>query len=229
MREHNRRYRERHPDRRRESCRKWAKANPDKVKAAAKRSRERHAEKRNAQTRLWKSENKAHVRAYNAQWVKENPEKKKVATKRSRLKNADKIRARQREFSRSHRAEAKARVEEWRRQNPHLRKQQLRRQRFRRRALKMLQQMPGVSHSEWSEIEELFDGRCAYCLGEASSIDHVVALSVGGQDEASNVVPACRRCNSSKGAKSLLTWLLTSDLAQDALSRSLSVVGKLKG
>jgi 5-methylcytosine-specific restriction endonuclease McrA len=68
---------------------------------------------------------------------------------------------------------------------------------------------PGVTRREWSEIVECFDGRCAYCLGPASEIEHIVAISTGGLDEPSNVVPACKSCNASKGKKSLLQWLLT--------------------
>jgi hypothetical protein len=37
----------------------------------------------------------------------------------------------------------------------------------------------------------------------------------GGLDAPDNVVPACLRCNQSKGAKSLLFWLLTSQYARD--------------
>ena len=39
------------------------------------------------------------------------------------------------------------------------------------------------------------------------SIDHVVPLSRGGKHEIENLLPACRSCNSSKGAKLLEEWL----------------------
>ena len=50
--------------------------------------------------------------------------------------------------------------------------------------------------------------RCVYChADEPSHIDHVVALSRGGADELSNLLPACADCNKSKGAKPLGQWL----------------------
>ena len=46
----------------------------------------------------------------------------------------------------------------------------------------------------------LRDGyRCAYCLGHADTIDHVVPRSRGGRHEWTNVVAACRRHNMQKG------------------------------
>jgi 5-methylcytosine-specific restriction endonuclease McrA len=35
-----------------------------------------------------------------------------------------------------------------------------------------------------------------------------VPLSRGGSHTASNIVPACRSCNSSKGARSLMQYLM---------------------
>ena len=50
-------------------------------------------------------------------------------------------------------------------------------------------------------------GICAYC-GDAAdlSLDHVIPRLRGGDDEPSNLVTACRSCNSSKGARDLLEW-----------------------
>jgi 5-methylcytosine-specific restriction endonuclease McrA len=41
--------------------------------------------------------------------------------------------------------------------------------------------------------------QCAYCLGHADTIDHVVPRSRGGRHEWTNVVAACRRHNMQKG------------------------------
>jgi 5-methylcytosine-specific restriction endonuclease McrA len=38
-------------------------------------------------------------------------------------------------------------------------------------------------------------GKCAYCGGTATSVDHVIPRSRGGQHAWDNVVAACRRCN----------------------------------
>lgn len=49
---------------------------------------------------------------------------------------------------------------------------------------------------------------CAYCLGPACEIDHVVPISKGGTHTLDNVVSACRSCNAKKSNKSLLAFLL---------------------
>ena len=43
--------------------------------------------------------------------------------------------------------------------------------------------------------------RCTYCGHVADTVDHVVALASGGTNAMDNLVPACKRCNSSRGAK----------------------------
>jgi 5-methylcytosine-specific restriction enzyme A len=51
-------------------------------------------------------------------------------------------------------------------------------------------------------------GRCHYCGREVGArrltLDHVVPLIRGGKSLRSNVVPACKECNSAK--QSLLPW-----------------------
>lgn len=44
--------------------------------------------------------------------------------------------------------------------------------------------------------------KCVYCgATSALTIDHVVPVSCGGRNDPSNLVTACRPCNSSKGAR----------------------------
>ena len=53
-------------------------------------------------------------------------------------------------------------------------------------------------------------GRCAYCSAPATSIDHVVPRSRGGEHVWENVVSCCRRCNHAKADRGLveLGWRL---------------------
>lgn len=57
-------------------------------------------------------------------------------------------------------------------------------------------------HQRYSDgIMELYDGKCDLCGKKGSdTIDHVVPVAWGGADHPSNLVPAHRSCNSSKGA-----------------------------
>jgi len=50
---------------------------------------------------------------------------------------------------------------------------------------------------------------CCYCGSrEFLTIDHLIPIKRGGVDTGDNLVWACRTCNSSKGAKDALEWLL---------------------
>lgn len=53
-------------------------------------------------------------------------------------------------------------------------------------------------------------GRCVYCGSPATSLDHVVPKSRGGQHVWENVVAACGRCNHAKADRQLpdLGWRL---------------------
>lgn len=60
--------------------------------------------------------------------------------------------------------------------------------------------------SHVDKILARFSGPCVYCGTAAQCADHVRALSRGGLDHASNLVPACAPCNLSKGSKLLTDW-----------------------
>jgi hypothetical protein len=87
----------------------------------------------------------------------------------------------------------------WWRANPG----KLREREQRRRARKLAVAKVDFTDEQWLEILEIHDNRCAYCLERCDRLerDHVVALSCGGDHSADNIVPACRRCNASKGAR----------------------------
>lgn len=42
---------------------------------------------------------------------------------------------------------------------------------------------------------------CWWCPAPATTIDHVVPLARGGDNDRSNLVPACARCNERRGAR----------------------------
>ena len=46
-------------------------------------------------------------------------------------------------------------------------------------------------------------GRCSYCGGKATEIDHVIPRSNGGTNSSYNLTPACRSCNEKKSNLSL--------------------------
>lgn len=64
---------------------------------------------------------------------------------------------------------------------------------------------------QWNKLVRQYGGRCAYCkIGVGNTVDHVVPLSRGGRHALSNVVPACKVCNDSKGNLFLFEWRVRS-------------------
>lgn len=67
----------------------------------------------------------------------------------------------------------------------------------------------GFTKAQWNKLLDRCGNICAYCrIAPASSIDHFVPLSGGGKHDFSNLIPACRSCNSLKGEKDPRTWIL---------------------
>jgi 5-methylcytosine-specific restriction endonuclease McrA len=62
-----------------------------------------------------------------------------------------------------------------------------------------------LTRVQWEEIQTAYDYCCAYCgiRPEKLTMDHVIPLSKGGNHTKSNIVPACRSCNSRKRDKLL--------------------------
>lgn len=112
-------------------------------------------------------------------WGKKNKEKRKVIRDRWVQKNRDKVNFLKRNYM------------------------------YRRKRCLKLLSLNGVNPSR-IEIENLYSKyahKCAYCcVKKADTIDHVVSLVRGGLNDISNLLPACRSCNSSKGAKLLSEW-----------------------
>lgn len=80
------------------------------------------------------------------------------------------------------------------------------------RAEKRRDQKQGVVCNFPSEIcDELkiyFDMACAYCGNSSVQLhkDHIIPLSKGGPLVYGNVLPVCKRCNSSKRDENMETW-----------------------
>lgn len=104
-----------------------------------------------------------------------------------------------------------ARVADWRRRNPH------------KTALYNNSRRVGyVTDSKTSKatLRERYGDWCTYCGTvmhfdssrqydpDFATIEHIVPVSLGGPHAECNVVLVCRRCNLSKGGKSLLEFLL---------------------
>lgn len=81
------------------------------------------------------------------------------------------------------------------------------------------------SSTAWTKVRHSVLSRdgfiCAYCGQEANTVDHVVALSKGGEPyDMENLVACCTRCNSTKRDKS--AFFLRQSLTPPVLFGNLS-------
>lgn len=79
------------------------------------------------------------------------------------------------------------------------------------------QAAPGLSQTAKNQLRAKWKAQhrlCAYCPALGTTIDHVVPLVRGGTNYEGNLVPCCRRCNSSKAAKLLVEWRNNKPAAQ---------------
>jgi hypothetical protein len=69
--------------------------------------------------------------------------------------------------------------------------------------------------------------KCVYCgrpMGKVQlTIDHFVPLELGGANDASNYVSACRKCNKDKGSEDTRTWCQRNRYDYDAIAAHLAV------
>lgn len=178
-------------------------ADPEPTRAADRKYYYAHREQRLAAHAVWVENNKEHVQAKNKEWQEANVEHLK-SYKKARYDADDPV-------------ERKRKLGEWVAANPEKVKEHNRRRNHNRRQCLLGLSSDGVTSKQWQEILEVFSHSCAYCLCQATAIDHLTPIFLGGKDEPDNVVPACKRCNSSKGKKPLLQWLLKCRIAQEAL------------
>lgn len=61
-------------------------------------------------------------------------------------------------------------------------------------------------HERWGSV--LRRDPCAYCGAPSNDVDHIVPLARDGEWGASNLIGACKSCNSSKQARPLLAFLI---------------------
>jgi 5-methylcytosine-specific restriction endonuclease McrA len=125
----------------------------------------------------------------------------------------------QAQYRETHRAEHRAACRDWRERNAD--KEPAYHREYRRRDIedtraKVRAEMArrngaegrGVTAEQWQDILAEYGHRCAYCYRALPlEQDHIEPLSAGGLHDPTNVVPACARCNRSKGRRPLVIWL----------------------
>ena len=120
-----------------------------------------------------------------------------------RASNIEKSRARVRRWATEHPEKIRAKDIRWNKENPERRSVYYQQYRARKRQAPMNDLTP----KQWKSIKEHYGFRCVYCGKKqtALTMDHITPLSRGGSHTYSNIVPACRSCNSRKNDGNVLT------------------------
>lgn len=112
------------------------------------------------------------------------------------IERGEAIRANVHQWNIQHPGAALARVRQWAKEHP----EQCAAQRAARRAHLANAPINDLTKKEWEAIKEHYNYRCVYCGKKPKRLtqEHITPLSKGGSHTFSNVVPACRSCNSRK-------------------------------
>jgi len=176
-------YRDANPD----YIKRWHKANPERRVAYDQRYRDTHTEQIAAYGKQWYETYRERAKATSKQYYVAHCEEYAASAKRWREANPEKVVAYQKQWR-------DANPEKWAGYSQH------------RRALKAA---ATIEDFDIMEVWEREGYTCAYCGStENLTIDHIVALADGGSHSLDNLTVACMSCNSSKGAKPLIEWLL---------------------
>lgn len=174
--------------RERERQRERSRHRPEKREYDRKRY-QRDAERVKARVRAYREANPEKIRERKRRDVRENRERVRATQRRWRAANAEKMREFRRQWAQAHPEKARQYANE-------------------RRARKA-RAKGAHSEAEFAALVEWCEGRCAYCgqVVASPTRDHLVPLSRGGTDSLSNLVPACKPCNSRKGTKTVEEFL----------------------
>ena len=183
---------------------------------------EEQREEARQRTRAWGRANLGRKRRASLDWARNNPEKHRIIVQRWRKKNTEKVRAYYRKWWESHKDEARTASKRWQQENHEAYCAAQKRWRLENATYnKELQKRWRLEHPEygrnranavalgdltwdqWVETLAYFNHACAYCLRSDVdlSVDHLIPVSRGGHHTRDNVVPACKPCNSKKGAR----------------------------
>ena len=197
--------------------------NKKKIKEQNKKYREEHFDYYEEYNKQYREEHKEEIKEYQKQYYEENKEelleKQKEYQKQYYEENKEKMNEQSRqyyeenkeerlEYQKQYYEEHKEEIKEYQKQyninnpyisfNSHNKRRQLEENQGR-----------GITKEQWYEMMCFFDWRCAYSgekLNENRTIDHIIPLSKGGENEIWNCVPMFRNYNISKKDKDMIEW-----------------------
>ena len=206
------------------------------VKKKHKQYYEANRERTLERTKKWQEAHREHKSQYNAQYYEANSERLREGAKQYYEVHRERIRERSKQYYEAHREHIlqynaqyreanKEQIAEWMKQfskqyyeanRERIREgakqyyeanREVFRIRVQRRKARIKELPYTLTREEWEQALKYFGYRCAYC-GKLEKLtqEHFIAVSHGGGYEKYNIIPACGKCNSSKGHRPFSCW-----------------------
>ncbi len=160
-----------------------------KIRELAQKRRAIDPEREKEKRRNYRKAHAQEIRSYQAEYSKNNKERTRKTSKAWKEKNKEHIRKMSKEYVHPDPLRKKSVQITYRRK---------------RRAWRTGALVNDFTTSQWQTMQAAYGHRCVYCgkryKGKLSQ-DHISPISKGGNHTLSNIVPACKSCNSRKHAK----------------------------
>ena len=191
--------------------RRYRQDNKEKIKEYKKQYYEDNKEKIKEYKKQYYEEHKEEIKEYKEQYCQDNKEKIKEYKKQYYEEHKEGLREWRKQYYEEHKEESLEKYKQYRENNP----EKIFNYRTKYRMLKKSQGR-GITREQWYEMMNYFDWKCAYSgeyLGgklneNIRSVDHIVPLSLNGENEIWNCVPMLKLYNSSKSTKNMIDWYI---------------------
>ena len=184
---------------------KWADKNKEAELERNRKYKRENREKVNARKKIARLNNHEHYLEVARKKYYRNHEKHLEWNRENYRKHKEKRRAKAREYHIKNAEVIRQKVKEWTINNP----EKVKAYSHLKRARK-LNAIGEYTPDEFTSTCEEFSWCCCYCgksvTEKTVTIDHAVPISKGGSNYIENLLPACRKCNSSKNASELFDW-----------------------
>lgn len=167
------------------TCKAWVDRNKDRTVQYKRRYAERHAEALRDRAKQWREDNAEHLKESKKAYYESKRAHYIAKAKEWKNRHPERAKEQRRQWTAANRGKVKAFAAAYE---------------FRRRSL-LAQVRNDLMSEQWEAIRRMYKYRCAYC-GRKKPLtqDHITPVSKGGEHTLTNIVPACRSCNSSKNA-----------------------------
>ncbi len=183
-----------------------------KCKICGKQYRQDNEERIKEYKKQYYEDNKEKIKEYKKQYYEEYKEEIKEYKKQYRQDNKEKIKEHRKQYYEKNKEKTLEKCKQYRENNP----EKNFNYRTKRRMLEE-SRGNGITKEQWYEMMEFFEWRCAYSgeyIGNNSehrTIDHIIPLSLNGENEIWNCVPMYDNYNYSKHSSNMEDWYIEQD------------------